>query len=321
MSQPEPYLLQNAELAVIVLPAEGGRIASLVSRRSGLEFLTQARADRAPVEPSLSAAFRDGPCAGIEECLPTIGACGEETEGGAVPDHGDFWQLGWDIDGTPDQEHLRLQATGFSRPLRFWKELLLEGRALHVRYGVENLSSSPISFLYACHPLFAVSEGDRVVLPEEIRELELNYSFGGRLGTPGTTISWPHPKDSGIDLRVVGARNDAIAEMLYTDRLQRGCCGLYRAAAGQGLVISFDTTQLPYLGLWLCYGGWPDPDVEPLQYAVALEPTFAPLNTLLEAQRAELAPVLAPGKSQQWSIAFQITTPGIPLADFSLWEG
>jgi galactose mutarotase-like enzyme len=317
MSQPETCLLQNAELAVTVLPAEGGRIASLVSRRSGLEFLTQARVDRTPVAPSLKAAFRDGPCAGIEECLPTIGPCGEETEGGAAPDHGDFWQLGWDVTGTPDRAHLRLQATGFSRPLRFSKELSLEGSTLHIRYRVENLSSLPVSFLYACHPLFAVSEGDRVVLPEEIRQLELYYSLGDRLGAPGTAISWPRSVE-GIDLDVAGARNAAIAEMLYTDRLQRGRCGLYRAAAGQGLILSFDAAQLPYLGLWLCYGGWPDPGVEPLQYAVALEPTFAPLNTLLGAQRANLSPVLAAGESQEWSIAFQITAPGIQLADFSL---
>jgi len=321
MRESKSYILQNSELSVTVTPEEGGRVASLVSRHSGLEFLTQSQTNREFAPLDLNAPFQNGPCAGIEECLPTIGPCGTQTDGGAAPDHGDFWRLAWDVEGTPDSEHLCIHATGVSRPLRFWKEFSIEGNVLHVKYRVENLHSSPTSFLYACHPLFAVREGDHVVLPEEVQQLKLSYSRRNRLGAPGAKLQWPRPSgDSGIDLRFAGSSSDGIAEMLYTDRLLRGRCGLYRASAGQGIIVSFDTAQLPYLGLWLCYGGWPDPGVEPLQYAVALEPTLAPCGTLLEAQRANLAYVLGPGESLEWSITFQITVPGIKPWDFSLWD-
>lgn len=321
MRKSNPYLLQNSELTVTVMPGEGGRVASLVSRRSGLEFLTQSQTNREFVPLDLNAPFQEGPCAGIEECLPTVGPCGAETDGGSAPDHGDFWRMAWEVAGTHDDEHLCIHATGVSRPLRFWKELSIEGSALHVKYRVENLHSSPTSFLYACHPLFAVCEGDRVVLPEEVQQLELGYSRRDRLGTPGIKIQWPRPTGgSGIDLRIAGASSDGIAEMFYTDRLTHGRCGLYRASARQGITLSFDTAKLPYLGLWLCYGGWPDPGVEPFQYAVALEPTLAPCGTLLQAQQANLACVLGPGKSLQWSITFQITAPDIDLEEFSRWD-
>jgi galactose mutarotase-like enzyme len=319
MKQPERYLLQNDELAVVVIPEEGGRVASLKSQRSGLEFLTQSPINREITPLGVDTPFQYGPCAGIEECLPTVGACGAETDGGAAPDHGDFWRLPWDVTGTPDRKHLCIDATGFSRPLRFWKEFSIEDSALHVKYRVENLHSSPTSFLYACHPLFAVSEGDRVVLPEEIQQLELNFSRGNRLGIPGARVRWPHPEgESGIDLRLVGPYADGTAEMYYTGRLQQGRCGLYRVSAGQGITVTFDTAQLPYLGLWLCYGGWPEGGAEPLQYAVALEPTLAPRGTLVEAQQANLACVLNPGESLRWSITFRLTAPGIGLAEFSL---
>jgi galactose mutarotase-like enzyme len=156
--------LNNSELSVEVLPAEGGRIASLKSLQSGMEFLTQSRRSGRYPKAGLDSRFQDGPCAGIEECLPTVGPSGPETEGGPAPDHGDFWQLPWELlvaSGT----HACISAVGFSRTLHFTKQLTLEQNTLRVAYTVENAGSTAQSFLYACHPLFAVSEGDRVLLP------------------------------------------------------------------------------------------------------------------------------------------------------------
>jgi hypothetical protein len=133
------------------------------------------------------------------------------------------------------------------------------------------------SFLYACHPLFAVSAGDRVLLPSEIREVRLDYSKGDRLGASGSILPWPATK-SGLRLDVALGPEAGTAEMFYTPRLQDGLCGIYREASAQVLEVSFDTRRLPFLGLWLCYGGWPDDGKEPQQYAVALEPTTSPMQ-------------------------------------------
>jgi len=70
------YTLQSKQIAVIVLPEEGGRIASLKSIPTGLEFLTQTERQGSWPMVGLDTPFRSGACAGIEECLPTVGPCG-----------------------------------------------------------------------------------------------------------------------------------------------------------------------------------------------------------------------------------------------------
>ena len=323
-SDPHVYVLQNSQLAVTVLPAEGGRVASLRSLHTGVEFLTQPLKSGFHVQSGLSASFQDGPCAGIEECLPTVGPCGPDTEGGPAPDHGDFWQLAWKVTEATSTR-VRLHAVGFSRPLLFCKELSLEGSELRIHYCVENLQAAPTSFLYACHPLFAVAEGDRIVLRPEAQALTLYYSRRERLGAGGSILGWPRTL-SGVRLDVVGARTAGTAEMLYTGRLSEGCsgndcsghgyCGVYRCSVRQGLTLSFDALKLPYLGLWLCYGGWPDKGAEPRQSAVAMEPTNAPCNTLAEAQRTGSALRLGAGESIRWDIRFRVSVAGMSFATF-----
>jgi galactose mutarotase-like enzyme len=317
-------LLQNDDLSVAVVPDEGGRIASLKSRHSGLELLLQARRDRALLQSGLHARFRDGACAGIEECLPSVGACtgeGESAEGGPVPDHGDFWQLAWTVDAF-DEATLLLSATGFSRPLRLRKRISLHDNSLRMDYSIENLSDRPTSFLYACHPLLAVAPGDRLALPDEVTSLRLHSSCGDRLGTHGTILPWPMiPNLSHCDLSLALAESEHIADMLYTARLTEGWCGLYRSAARQGVALRFNPASLPYVGLWLCYGGWPEDGLEPRQYAVALEPTTAPYGTLTAAKQAGAAVQLARGGSFHYTIEFAVSAPDISLEKFRSFCG
>lgn len=298
------YSLTNSQLSVEIIPAEGGRVSSLRSLRSDLEFLTQSRRSGRFSQAGLDTRFQDGYGAGIEECLPTVGPSGPETESGPAPDHGDFWQLPWEVLSTSGTE-INMSAAGFSRTLRFSKRLTLEDEALRVAYTVENIGPAPQSFLYACHPLFAVSAGDRVLLPGELCELRLDYSKGDRLGTSGSIVSWPVTQ-AGIRLDVADGPEAGTAEMFYSPRLNEAVCGIYREATGQTLEVSFDSGRLPYLGLWLCYGGWPSDGEEPLQYAVALEPTTSPCNTLAKAQQTNSAISLKAGEKYRWEIMFGV---------------
>ncbi len=311
------YQLENEYLQVSLVPQEGGRISSLKSLESGAEFLLQAAPDRDAIEPSMHANFAEGACAGIEECLPSVGACGSDAADGAVPDHGDFWQLAWELVEPPKASSCALSATGFSRPLRFSKRVSLRERSLDVSYAIENIGSEPVSFLYACHPLFAVSEDDRVILPGEVTSLRLQSSRGDRLGAPGDRIDWPLTQElPGVDLSRVLAETAGTGDMLYTAELRRGRCGLYRTAFRQGILLHFDTARLPYLGCWLCYGGWPEQGQGVRQYAVALEPTNAPYGTLTQAQQSGQALMLAAGQIFSWTICFEVSAPGLSLSRF-----
>lgn len=91
---------------------------------------------------------------------------------------------------------------------------------------------------------------------------------------------------------------------------------VYRTASRQGILVRFGTEALPYLGVWLCYGGWPDSGDEPRQYAVALEPTTAPYGTLFEAEEQRAAIELAPGDDYCFEIAFCVSHPDVSLESF-----
>jgi hypothetical protein len=105
--------------------------------------------------------------------------------------------------------------------------------------------------------------------------------------------------------------------MFYTPRLQDGLCGIYREASAQVLEVSFDTKRLPFLGLWLCYGGWPNDGEEPRQYAVALEPTTSPCSTLANAQRTNTAISLEDGEKYDWEILFTVREARALRSDLS----
>lgn len=310
----DPLLLQNANLSVTVRPCEGGRVSSLRSLHTDLEFLTQPRRSWSlgAEPPRMDASFRNGPCAGIEECLPTVGISGAKTQGGPAPDHGDFWQLAWEVDWASATE-ARLHADGFSRTLRFTKQLVLEESALRIRYNVKNTGDEPQSFLYACHPLLSVEEGDRVVLPSEIQSLHLDYSRNNRLGKCNRIVRWPQAGRN-LDLDIVESRDAGTAEMFYTEKLPDGRCALYRRAHRQAMLLTFNTARLPFLGVWLCYGGWPGGDGAQ-HYAVALEPTSSSCSTLIEAQRQGSAILLQPEATCEWDIRFEVTRPGISIQD------
>jgi galactose mutarotase-like enzyme len=311
--------LQNHLLRAVVAPDEGGRIVSLRSLQSGVEFLFQSQNPVTEVLPGRNASFGQGACAGIEECLPTVSKC--VVNGEVIPDHGDYWQMAWNVLPTPEADTLHLCATGFSRPLRFTKKILLRGATLRLEYQIENTSGHPTSFHYATHPLLAIEAGDTVLLPEEVSALTLYDSGSERLGRAGQRVGWPVcTPESGatpIDASRILEPSAGTADMLYSDRLQAGWCGLYRAQRQQGIVVRFDPAQLPYLGLWICCGGWPEDDSGPKQYAFAPEPTTAPCGSLQEAVNHGIAVPLLPQGRFEFAVEFCIAPQGLSREAFS----
>ena len=307
---PDVITLHNEQLRISVLPCEGARIASILNVQSQTEYLLQpsVRYQR-PESLGLWDRYEKSACAGMDECLPTVTVCGPEAPGGPVPDHGDFWRLNWAVTSAPTGDSVSLAATGYSRPLFFQKSLRLHASSLAIDYRISNLSDAQLPFHYAAHPLLAIDEGDRIVLPPEICAGRLEGSRHNRLGFPGSIITWPWPQGTGIDLSRTGAASDGTAEMFYTGPLRSGWCGLYRARSRQGIVVRFDTAKLPFLGLWLCYGGWPEDASLPRQYAIAFEPTAAPWATLTAAWEHRQAVRLGPRASFTFNIVFELIGP------------
>ena len=309
----ENVLIRAGECTVTVLPQFGGKIASI---RIGKRELLQE-----PLAPiarrTRTMAFDAGDASGWDECLPSVAACEVGTEAGmaTIPDHGDLWRVEWEGLGTTNghaNESMTITGKCFSLPLELERRIQLVeapgGWRLKLLYRIGNTSSQTVPWSWAAHSLFAVEEGDRIVLPESIRSLRLEGSGGGRLGKGGNTIAWPMARlkdGSTVDLRVAQAPDSGIGDKLFAGPLSasENWCALERPSAGLRLRVTFDAEATPYVGLWICYGGWPEKP-GPKQVCVALEPATAPVDSL--AVTGPWSRTLAPGEWFSWPMELEI---------------
>jgi galactose mutarotase-like enzyme len=303
----ETTVLENDFLRVEVMPALGGKIASIQLASSDEELLQQPLLPYAPRTPYMR--FNDSDASGWDECLPSVAACEVQTPSGtaSVPDHGDFWQVAWHIDARSGKE-LTLSADGFSLPLRFGKTLHLENNSLRVTYSVENTGPDAMEYVWSAHPLFAAEPGDRIVLPSSVKEVVVEGSGGGRLGPHGTRHSWPQTKlihGEACDLSLAGAVSDGIGDKLFTAAPSEGWCALERTRLQQRVEIHFDALESPCLGLWICYGGWPE-NSSNRQQCVALEPCLAEGDSLAIAAKEGRAKRIAPGSKDRWAVELRV---------------
>jgi galactose mutarotase-like enzyme len=165
-----------------------------------------------------------------------------------------------------------------------------------------------VPWSWAAHPLFAVEKGDRIILPQSIHSLKVEGSGGARLGNSGDTVAWPVaelPGGAAADLSLVESPDSEIGDKLFAGPLRaaENWCTLERPSAGIRIRVTFDAMATPYLGLWICYGGWPDRP-GPKQFCVAMEPATAPVDSL--AVTGPWSRQLAPGESFAWPMNVEI---------------
>ena len=298
--------LKTDTFSVEVLPALGGKVASM--RKNGVELLQQPLLPYAP--RSLTTPFEDSDASGFDECLPSVSACDINSPSGkiSIPDHGEFWRLSHESNSSSDRE-IHLEATGSVLPLRFKRRLRLvadSGRhhpeALHIDYQLENVGGAQIHYAWSAHPLFAVEPGDCIHLPPTVTVVKVENSAHTRLGVPGGVHPWPFAQLSTGELAKlnrVGNETDNVGDKLYLAAPVDGWCAIERRKAGLRVRVEYDPKLTPWLGLWLCYGGWPEN--RPLrQYCVALEPCTSPVDSLSTAMATGQARTLAPGQCDLW---------------------
>ena len=303
-------ILANNHLRVEILPALGGKLSSLSLAGSGGELLQaplKPYAARTATEPFDSA---DG--SGWDECLPSIGPCeiayGDNSA--SVQDHGDFWRIPFTIDQC-DGTRLSMHAEGTSLPLRFTRALRLEGPVLYLDYAVENTASLPVPYGWSTHPLFAVEPYDRIHLPASVRQITAAASANGRLGRAGSTHSWPHTVNAldgePLDLSLGGSIEDGVGDKLILASPPEGWAALERKTLRTLLTLRFDPAALPFLGLWICYGGWPNDPHAQKGYTVALEPCNLPIDSLAASLAQGAGAELAPGEQQHWKLQLEVS--------------
>ncbi len=313
----ENVLIKAGDCSATILPKLGCKIGSI---RVGVYELLQA--PLTALSPrTRTMGFDESDASGWDECLPSVASCKVETaEGSAsIPDHGDLWRVEWKSVAKTDRGAGETAANSatfrgecFSLPLVLERTVTLreagKGWQLRLNYTVTNRGTKPTPWSWAAHPLFAVAPGDRIMLPGSIHTLRLEGSGRDRLGKNGDQVSWPvatQAYGTRTDLSVVQRPASAIGDKLFAGPLSatENWCALERPKLGARIWVGFDPAATPYLGLWICFGGWPERP-GPKQMCVALEPSTAPVDSL--AVIGPWSRTLGPGESFSWPMIVEI---------------
>ncbi len=279
--------LENDYLQVVFIPEIGGKMTTLLSKESGRQFLLEPQnLDKKYHQAYYGANFETYDTSGFDECFPTVEACGYpariNNQEISFPDHGELWSRPWayEIIG----EELLLSTSGVNFPYRFEKRMRLLNREIELEYSLRNLSDQEFYYIWSAHPLLKVEPGTRLFTADPIDQVFLNWASDRNIGDFGQMLSWPVIQVNGhsIDCSVVHDRKQGIALKCFTNRLKKGLAGVYFSQSDQSLIYQFDIRQNPYLGMWLCYGGWPENRREK-HLTVAMEPASGRPDSLAKA--------------------------------------
>jgi galactose mutarotase-like enzyme len=303
----ENVVIRAGDCFLTILPALGGKISSL---RVGANELLQAPIN--PLAPrTRTMAFSESDASGWDECLPSVAECTIETEAGSatVPDHGDLWRVPWHVLDLRD-DSATMRAKCFSLPLELTRSVIVSevpsGWRLQLLYSLTNLGAYRVPWVWCAHPLFTVDPGDRIVLPEQVQALLLEGSRDNRLVSHDGKVGWPIARLSNgteEDLSITRTVDSGIGDKLFADPLRADWCSLERRQIRLRLTVRFDPVSTPYIGMWLCYGGWPEGSGAK-QFCVALEPSTSPTDSL--ARKGPWSLLLDPGETVSWPMELEI---------------
>lgn len=297
-------VMENQALRTVILPELGGKIASLVSLKSGREFFLQ-HPDRPFRRARYGDPFGDYDISGFDECLPTVSACRYPEPpfaGVPLPDHGEVWSLPWETE--IQGEELALEVAGIGLPYILRRRMRLSGSTLELDYEISNTSAQPFKYLWSAHPLLEIEPGAEIILPPGVSEMLVDFSVAGRLPV-GKTKPWPgDSSQQSPALNMIFGREQKSADKLFTPRLVEGYCGLRIPSTAESIFFRFDPQRIPFVGLWICQGGFPVDG--PPEFTVALEPCSGRPDSLVSAIAKCDCMELGPHASQRWSLGIEI---------------
>ena len=303
----QSVVLSGGGLAAVVLPDVGAKIVSLVSERTGREFIW-----RDPTRPltvvAPGSSYADHDASGIDDCFPTVDACAYPSApfaGLFLGDHGDLWSRRWDAE--LDSEQAVFTVAGHTLPFTFEKRIRIDEatESLVVDNTISLSGSGPLAYQWTGHPLLRAEPGMIINLPHGT-SARTRFSTGGRLTVDDTQWRWPQApsSDGGAqDVSVVGQPDDGLNEKYWLTAPDHGCV-LDFPATDEQLHVRFDPVALPYLAICVNYGGWPE---ENPGFWVAVEPSTSPYDSLAQTVSAGFGQEIWPGNTHRWTWSLHVT--------------
>jgi hypothetical protein len=317
------YRLDNPALRLEIVGALGAKISTLESLRTGRAWLWTH--PTLPVRsPQRGASYvRDHDVGGWDEILPTIHPCRVPDSpwgAGELTDHGELWHRPWGVSslrlGGDEPAGVEMTVSLDAPPCRFTRDVQLDPKEPRVtlRYRFENLGGVALPYLWAAHPLLPLDPGTVIDLPRGT-VVRCAEGLGEDLPVMGVPFEWPMaPTPAGgttdlgrVEPRLAGSPGRAVK--VFTERFpdELGWASVVAPDRSEALRISFDTRDVPCLGLWINDGGWAGVGAVPYRN-LGVEPTSSPDDVLGVAIARGTAAVLPPGAAREWSLDLCLIT-------------
>ncbi|MGH7460744.1 MAG: hypothetical protein ACREMA_06910 [Longimicrobiales bacterium] len=304
----QSLILENELISAELIPQLGGRVWELHDRRRSRQWIWQREEVSLRAMP-LGACYDDSWAGGWEELFPNDAP--GEFEGHALPDHGEWWSAAWNVAQITQgaEATVRLTTELRIRKAVCTKEYRLarDSDTLRVSYRIESMDAEPFHFLFKQHLPVALTPACEIVLPGGT-VTAVDPSFGTMLPGPGP-FAWPvaHSTNGTVDLGVVPPRSKHAREFIYVSERPDNWCGIDDRERGAALRMYSDNSALPFLWLFLTYGGWRN------CYTAVLEPCTNLPKDLAEATRLGQSAQLTPGGVFETEVA--VSLRGLETAD------
>ena len=302
-ASPDLITLETEDLRLLVDPACGGKLRSLVSKRSGQEFFYQdARTD---FDPARGYSYHD--LGGGDECFPTVGPCRGQTPDG-IPydyaDHGFLWQGPWQV--LPGGAGLNMTCALPAVNCTFTRRCSFDAEnQLRLDYHIVNYGAEPVPYVYSFHPLLEASDHTRVVLPPGLTRA-FNYMSSEHLGLPLRKWFDAAAVDPALLTGPLSLRRKSYIK-LFSGALERGWAAVEHPDSGERLVFTFDTRVLKYTGCLVSQGHDSLQDGHFAQkYLLAFEPTTGIGDEVETCLQTGTLNTLAPGAALNFWICLSV---------------
>lgn len=288
--------IENAALAIDVLPGMGAKILNLLDKRHDRQVLW--RNPRVRVRPGpLHADVDDYFAGGWDDAFPTGDACNNEY-GERLPYMGEIWNLALTpriVSAGPEEAVVVFDGLTPITTARWTRTLRLAAGepVLRLDTRIENVGHRPFSFCWGSHPSLAVSEGTRLDVPAR-DGLVTDAGTGGPLGDLGDAYDYPVLRaaaDDALDVRHVPAPAFGRHALHALTGLHDGWVAATDPATRSGFGLRFDRETHPAVWQWMAYGGFRG------WYHAILEPWTSAHTSLEAARAAGEARSLAPGET------------------------
>lgn len=301
--------IEDENLKVTFLPEHGGKMASLICKKTEKELLVQAPGENYKTL-KYDGRYIDSECSGFDDMFPTIDECDCDHfpwYGIKLPDHGEVCALEWDCEVEEGGECLHCWVYGVRFPYRLDKWIRLSNNSsMRIDYKAENLSKYDMDFIWAAHIMINAESGARILVPyKDGAEATCVFSEDEKFSKPGKKINWPVTNTTDnktIDISKTGpqALDGNTYKFYFNEPLPESWCGYAYSNENTVLLIKYSKETVPYLGIWVNNGAFKD------YFNIALEPCTGTFDNPKSAIEHGQNSVLPGHGEYRWNVQFCI---------------